>query len=104
MVSYSHRMTTLPELPPPVAVWDANEPGWAHPRQRWEQRYAWARRYIELLPETFRIEFYLLDGPFAVVHRYQVNADGFRWRLNGAPAEKDLEIVTLPELPPADFL
>lgn len=55
---------------------------------------------------TYRIEFYLVDAPFARVYRYALNDGGrlFIQPATGRPALAEPVTVLLDELPPAELL
>jgi hypothetical protein len=93
----------IPEGLEPLAVWDARC-GY-HPLKG--AAIAW---WIKLnlawdAADVCRVEFYVLDAPFAVVTRHKRNPDGFKFtnprtsEITGAPV-----IVPLAELPPAHLL
>lgn len=72
---------TGPDLAP-VAVWDATVPGW-HAWPQWAEAEKWATDRELISTErghprsmTYRIEFYLLDLPFARAYRYTCGPDG----------------------------
>jgi hypothetical protein len=93
----------------PLAVWDTRDDAF------WDGTGAllracgaitWAGQHIPGRNEAYRIEFYLLDGPYAVVSRYALNADGLKYadpETGGATTEPPV-IVPLAELPPARLL
>lgn len=100
-------------LPAPVAVWDANHRDW--PQFSASGAHNWAKTRIRDLVATYRIEFILLDGPLAVVYRYQTlpGADHGRPQLrfmirdddgSVAPAVAEPVIVPLRDFPPKHLL
>jgi len=102
------RQVTIPDGLEPVGVWDAG-PGWVDDVVG--EKIAWAREHIDRVNDTYRVEFYLVDAPFAVVHRFKVNAEGRKYAIghqsfisNGEPAREEPVTVTLDELPPAHLL
>jgi hypothetical protein len=93
-------------LPAPIAVWDTRDRDsffrdTQHPA-RFMQAVEWAKRHIDRPEDTYRVEFYLIDCPFAIVHRFATNEDGsIRWDLAGRePAIAEPVTVMLSELPP----
>jgi hypothetical protein len=94
----------VPEDLKPLGVWDATLPGWpadAH----WSDRIAWAQDHVERSADTYRVEFYVLDTPFAVVRRFALNAGGFKHNgPDGEIAKEPPVLVPLDELPPAHLL
>ena len=65
----------------------------------------WAGEHIPRRNDTYRVEFYLLDAPFAVVYRYERDEDGYKH--NGPDGEIATEppvVVPLTELPPEHLL
>jgi hypothetical protein len=86
----------------PLAVWDVREDGplfWRH----WHETHIWAMAHLAAASSTYRVEFYLLDAPFAAVWRYALNEDGREVpRCDVALAEPGIEM--LDELPPAHLL
>lgn len=99
--------TVIPEGLEPLAVWDAG-PGWIDAHV--EEKITWAREHIERVTDTYRVEFHRLEigdraAPFAVVHRYARNENGYKH--NGSDGEIATEppvVVPLGELPPAHLL
>lgn len=90
----------IPEGLEPLAVWDARENGLGHyiERAEWVERHLGDPRFI------YRAEFYLIDAPFAVVHKFARNGDGRKWAANGEPVTKPPVTVPLTELPPTHLL
>ncbi len=81
----------------PLAVWDARRA----PVRKITAWSEWAREHGIPVDDTYRIEFYLVDAPFARVFRYAVNADGrcFKDPATGEAAEEPPVDVILSELP-----
>lgn len=99
-------MTALiPEGLEPLATWDEADPEWRDGGL--SARFMWLTQTpIVHVYRTRRIEFYLLDTPFAVIYRYQRDAGGYVTRdrhLDGL-AEDEPVIVPLAGLPPAHLL
>jgi hypothetical protein len=93
----------IPEGLEPLAVWDAREPSWVG--EHWREKIAWAKEHIGRTEDTHRIDFCLLDAPFAVVHRYARNGDGYKHNGPGGKiATEPPVIVPLDGLPPAHLL
>jgi hypothetical protein len=95
----------IPEGLEPLAVWDTrtvDNPWW----YCWRSAVEWARENIPDAIVVYRVEFYLLDAPFAVLHRYAVNADGRKYQdpETDSVALDEPVIVPLGELPPAHLL
>jgi hypothetical protein len=96
-----------PEDLKPLAVWDAKDrPDWwtdGHTQQMcwWVQT-----RLTEHAGDIHRIEFYLLDVPFAVVHKFALQDEGLKYLdvATGQAAVEPPVIVPLAELPPAHLL
>lgn len=98
----------------PLAVWGARQrdgKDWApwHSWPHWleAERWAIARGYAGGGLATYRIEFYLIGVPFALVFRYALNDDGRRFmadRVVRRPALADPVTVILDELPPPELL
>ena len=65
-------MTAVPGMTP-HAVWDVHDPAWwpGH-----EAKSQWLRDHRVPVDHTYRVEFYLIDMPFARVFSYHVNEDG----------------------------
>lgn len=98
----------------PLAVWDVKHESWF--RQNWMGRRDWLRAQELPANQIYRIEFYLLDTPFARLFRYALNQDGRKHWIDahtpGQPHDHEachvamLEPldVPLPELPPSELL
>lgn len=56
-----------------LAVWDVDDPAWWH---RHQAKSDWARAQGIPVDYTYRLEFYLVDAPFARVFAYHLNGDG----------------------------
>lgn len=100
-------MTALiPEGLEPLAVWDAADPEWRDGIL--SERFFWltGSSTIVHVYRTRRIEFYLLDGPFAVLHRFALNADGYKYAAEpgGDPVMDEPVVVPLAELPPKHLM
>jgi hypothetical protein len=101
---------TAPAIPDglePLAVWDARDPLNCQPDvPRYLESTEWAKAHIERVNDTYRAEFYLVDGPFAVVHRYSADDTGRRLLLagDGELATEEPVVQMLDELPPAHLL
>jgi hypothetical protein len=96
----------MPDLPPPIATWDATSREWMG--EHWRERIAWAREHIPRVNDTYRTEFHLIDAPFMVAYRFAVNEGGHKWARDAGgewvPVTEDPAIVPLAELPPAHLL
>lgn len=71
---------SLSSLPAPLAVWDTRDPDGL-----WHcggdifmlaEAVRWAGEHIRDALRTYRVEFHLLDAPFAVVYRYALDDSG----------------------------
>jgi len=82
----------------PLAVWDVN--GGYHKWPLWREAYEWALAQGLRPDDATRMEFYLVDIPFARADYYKVNDAGRRYL--DAGREPAMEEVTVPlsELPP----
>lgn len=100
----------VPEGLEPLGVWDCREPDWGLGRgwgigltcaQPLREMREWAMAHIEGVNETYRAEFYLLDGPFAVLYRYERDRCGFLVADDetGYPATASPVVQALDELP-----
>jgi len=76
----------------PLAVWDVN--GGFHKWEHYREAYEWAQGHWPGADDTYRVEFYLVDAPFARVFRYLDNADGCCY-LDPATGEPAMEEVTV---------
>ena len=95
----------MDDLPAPLAVWDAGDPLNCQPDvPRWLESTEWAMAHIPRANDTWRVEFYLIDAPFAVVHRFAVNDAERKYFSGGKVAREEPVIVPLAELPPARLL
>lgn len=91
----------------PIAVWDTTEGNdslWSRhcaEASRWAVGHFGAEAHF-----TYRAEFYLLDAPFTVLHRYARNENGFKFKLpgDGGPVLDEPLVKPLHELPPAYLL
>lgn len=96
----------LAALPAPFGIWDARtEECWY--ALKTQQRIAWAKAHIPDADTTYRIEFFLVDAPFAVVYRYAAKDP---WTLQyqlsvlrDATTDEPV-VVPLAELPPPEIL
>jgi hypothetical protein len=92
-------------LPEPLAVWDVRDRAnlwWCHA----DEAIEWAARHINDPNSTFRVEFYLVDAPFAVLYRYAENDEGRRYMNpeTDEPATEEPVVQMLDELPPRRLL
>jgi purine nucleoside permease len=106
----SPEQLAIPEGLKPLAVWDVKAADWRH---RWtegmtQQMAWWVQQHLTTYAsDIYRIEFYLLDGPFAVVHKYALDDnEGFKYLdfSTGRAAVEPPVVVPLDELPPAHLL
>jgi hypothetical protein len=91
-----------PEIAP-LGVWDTRDRYWGLGSQgKLQQAVTWSTRHVPRARDTYRIEFYLLDVPFAVLHRYAVNAGGHKFTdpATNEPSTEEPVRLTLGELPP----
>lgn len=88
----------------PLATWDASDPSWMD--EHWRERTDWAAAHFPDVNRTVRAEFYLVDVPFAVLHRFAKNEDGqlFLDPATGNPAWDDPVRLMLAELPPGHLM
>lgn len=93
---------TIPDGLKPIATWDAGDGLWA--RGPWRERADWATGHIGGTRFIRRIDFHLIDAPFAIVTRYKRTGSGAKYAENGEPALEDPAIITLAELPPEHLL
>lgn len=87
----------------PVAVWNPNDPGNVF-RRNLEEAAAWARANLPRSEDIMLAEFYLIDAPFAIVHRIGRDEDG---KIRSSETGQILEppaTVILDDLPPAHLL
>ena len=91
----------IPEGLEPIGVWDANTPDW--PRGPFRDRSEWIRQHVGNPNMIYRVTFYLLDTPFAVVDRFAADGNGFKWAENGE-AVTETVFAPLGELPPDRLL
>lgn len=102
-------MTALiPEGLEPLAVWDVRAADWRSTLPGGAPGMTlWIWDHLGGNPSTIhRVEFYLPDTPFAVVYRYELEGEGFKY-LDLATMEAATEppvIVPLAELPPEHLL
>ena len=101
----------IPEGLEPLAVWDTRDIDGL-----WRcggdicmlgEATRWANAHIREATRTYRVEFYLLDSPFAVLYRYKVDDDGRKFALEpggDALTEEEPVVQMLGELPPAHLL
>jgi hypothetical protein len=104
----------IPEGLEPLAVWDVRER--LGPWREWTNggeetsdsvdAVLWAIANTGPARDIYRIEFHLIDAPFAVVYRYKRNGDGFKYQdpETDSIATEPPVIVPLAELPPAHLL
>jgi|SRR5712692_10047495 len=80
-----------------LAVWDVN--GGFHDWPHRREAYEWAKAH-GLDPENaIRIEFYLIDAPFARADRYKTGAGGLHCFAGGEPVTEEVTVM-LSEPPP----
>jgi hypothetical protein len=91
----------------PLAVWDANDRSglfWDH----WSETHVWAIEHLgrDVANRTYRVEFFLVDAPFAVLHCFSLNADGRKYTdpATGGTARAKPVVQMLDELPPAHLM
>jgi hypothetical protein len=98
----------------PLAVWDVRgaEGPWqrmtppGEPFRRSYEATQWVVSNFERARDVFRIEFYVLDAPFAIVHRYCRDENGHGY-YDPEPDSRAAELPVvqmLDELPPAHLL
>jgi hypothetical protein len=91
----------------PLAVWDCNERGGLFQEHRVEA-CAWAVKHLgqEVANRTLRVDFHLLDAPFAVLYQVVTDENGRKLarRPAGGPWLADPVVQMLDELPPAHLL
>ena len=97
-------MTTPVITGDPIGVWDASDADW--PRLHAAGASEWARKHLEHVDRTYRIEFYLLDTPYAVIRRFAEDENGnLRLDLDAeAPMRDEPVVQVLTELPPEHLL
>ena len=85
----------------PIEVWDAGSDSWAD--SLINERSAWVADHLGRAEMTTRVEFFLVDAPFAVAHRFAQDASGrpFMDPATGEPAVEKPATRLLDELPPA---
>lgn len=70
----------LPERAKPIGAWDTTDPdGLWHcggDLDTLHEAVTWAKAHIRRADDTYRVEFYLLDAPFGILHRHARDADG----------------------------
>jgi hypothetical protein len=84
----------ITDLPEPLAVWDCRD----DTSVIWRDYLAccrWADEHVADTNRTWRLDFHLIDVPFAVVYRVE---ERYKW------SDRDPVIVVLDELPPAELL
>jgi hypothetical protein len=87
--------------PEPLGVWDPRSREWAD--EHMQARADWAVANLERAGDTYLVEFYLIDLPFAVLHRVRRNEHG-RPYLDALTGELAVELPAtqlLGSLPPA---
>lgn len=96
----------IPEGLEPLGVWDCGDRSSAYWTAGWQETSAWAQAHIHGAVWTTRVEFYLLDAAFAVVHRLAVGENGKPYMdpETGEAAMDAPAVVPLAELPPAHLL
>lgn len=88
----------------PLGVWDTREDRWH--RDLAPGASAWAVKHIADANSTYRAEFYLIDGPFAVLYRYVRDETGHVsvTEPDGEPVTAEPVVQALDELPAAHLL
>lgn len=83
----------------PLAVWDVHNRSWAH---NWRPVMEYLESQGIPVDDTYRVEVYLLDMPFARVFTYAENERGWRYvdPATGDAAVNDPYDVLLTALPP----
>lgn len=94
----------IPEGLEPVGVWDCASRVWAD--QHMQERIDWAKAHMQRPGDTCYAEFYLVDAPFAVLHRVKRNENGRAYLdpFTGGVAMEQPAVQALTELPPAHLL
>jgi hypothetical protein len=97
--------TAAPPEAEPLAVWDTRDhgsPWWDH----LIEGSKWATAHIAEAESTYRVEFYLVDAPFAVLNRHQRDEGGrLRWNPEtNYPFCREPVVQMLDELPPAHLM
>jgi hypothetical protein len=92
----------IPHFLKPVAIWDARERNWRR-SEHFRERTRWAQSHIPECMSTYRIEFYLIDAPCALVYRYQRDDEGhiIHDEATSSPVKLDPVFLALESLPPA---
>jgi hypothetical protein len=90
----------------PLAVWDTRDGKDSLWWQHWREASKWAPAHIADANSTYRVEFFLVDAPFAVVWRYKRNENGrcYTDPATGDIASADPVVQMLDELPPDHLL
>jgi len=87
----------------PIEVWDAGSPEWAD--RFVGERSAWVDEHLGRAVVTTRVEFFLIDAPFAKAYRFALDASGRPFLgPDGEPAMEDAVEQLLDALPPAHLL
>ena len=96
----------IPESLKPLGVWDANHRNWMVDTDARLARVAWLNLRGISTDRVYRVEFYLVDEPFAVLRRFAVNEDGYVVHdpETDGPKKEDPVVRMLGELPPAHLL
>jgi len=102
----------VPEGLEPLAIWEARDDAfWQRHGDSgfiFAEAISWAERHgvVKSEDRVYRIEFYLVDAPFAIVYRYALNEDGMVPvdAETGGPATEPPALLPLGELPPAHLL
>lgn len=87
----------------PLAVWDCCGARPFHKWEHWPEAVEWNATHLPGQgDDTYRLEFYLVDAPFAVAYRYATNDKGHRYidPATGHPAVEKPVTVVLSDLPP----
>ena len=91
----------------PLAVWDAND-RWGLFWDHWQETHVWAIEHFgqDVANRTSRVDFHLIDAPFAVLHQLARDENGFP---AFDPVTRDFffaepVVQLLDELPPAHLM
>lgn len=86
-----------------VGYWDCNDPDWTEDAVRMLERCNWCVTVLGKATRTYRIEFFVVDAPFAVVFRYSQDpctGKMYRDAATGEIAKDEPVICLLDSLPP----
>lgn len=84
-----------------LAVWDVHDGDW-FTNGLWQERSAWLKEFL-WRPKTYRVEFHLIDCPYAVVYSYKTR-NGKCYKEGDDVAREAPFTVILRELPPDPLL